>query len=47
MTTHYVKDDIMDVKTRYRQPRGVLVVRLATLFAMVCTIATLVMLIGK
>jgi len=47
VNTRYIKDEFLEVKPRYRQPTGVLVTRLATLFAMIVTIATLVMLIGK
>lgn len=47
METDYIRDNLLDNRSRRRPPLGNLIVRLATLFAMICTIATLVMLIGK
>ena len=46
MTTHSLKSNILLDKARQRMPAGVLVVRLAVLFTVICTVATVVMLLG-
>jgi hypothetical protein len=46
MTTHSLKSNILVDKAPHRMPTGVLVVRLAVLFTIICTVATAVMLLG-
>jgi len=47
MNTHYLKDDFIDENARRRESAGTVIAKLATIFAMVCVLATLVMIIGK
>jgi hypothetical protein len=42
-----MKEEIFEQRPRRREPVGSIIAKLAMLFAMVCTIATLVMLVGK
>jgi len=42
-----MKDEILDEKPRRRESAGTVIAKLAMIFAMVCIIASLVMVIGK
>ena len=41
-----LKSDLLEGGSRQRMPAGMLVVRLAILFTLVCTVATVVMMLG-
>lgn len=47
MNTHYVKEDFIDEHTRRHESAGLLIARLAIVFAMVCVLSALVMVLGK
>jgi len=46
MSTRYVKNEFWIEKPRYRMPTGLYIARLAILFTIICTVATVVMLFG-
>ena len=46
MTTRYLKNELPIEKSRHRMPAGLFVTRLAVLFALICVVATAVMLLG-
>ena len=47
MGTLFVKEDLIDENSRRRESAGAVIARLATIFAMLCVLATLVMILGK
>lgn len=47
MNTSYVKEDFIEENSRRRESVGAVIVQLATVFAMFCVLATLVMILGK
>ena len=46
MTAHYLKSVILTGKSRHRESAGVHVARLAILFTIICSVATVVMLLS-
>lgn len=45
--TQYMKNEILDERPRRRESAGTVIAKLAMIFAMVCVIASLIMVIGK